>query len=337
VEQDPAYDGKIVESLSYDKHLETHPGISTAQTVGVIYKSNLNTTAGGKYNTEALKVDIYAVYNTVRDGVDIERAVKLTASIQDCQCCGAFTVDGQWLNFMCHNLGADENLNPFEWSNTAGGDNAIDNGVPDGVAGQYKDIKGWLFQWGRKADGHQYRNSTTSDVPSTLSLYRTSPSGLFYINSFDWITDGNTDEGRKRWGDGTDNANPAKAPDDPCPAGWKVPSIKQLYSIFKDNVANDTGYSYNIAGTANVWTPTGTWTPGSGSGGYKVGDALYLPATGQRTYEGGMGAFMGAYGYYWGSTLNTNSACFLYFNGNTVYPNYSFYQTRGHSVRCVSE
>jgi uncharacterized protein (TIGR02145 family) len=107
-----AYNGQIISSLYYDRNLETQNSITLPKELTVVYK-NLNGTATGKDVSEALKVDIYAVYNDKPDGSGDDQTVKLTASIRDCACCGAFVNKGQWLNFMCHNQGANNTLNPL--------------------------------------------------------------------------------------------------------------------------------------------------------------------------------------------------------------------------------
>ena len=91
------------------------------------------------------------------------------------------TKDGTWMNYMCHNLGADTNLDPMSFV----------VGNPDGSGGTL----GWLFQWGRPADGHQLRNSTAGTG----------------ANQYD-----------PNWSSGNWN-DILKTANDPCPEGWKVP------------------------------------------------------------------------------------------------------------------
>ncbi|MDR1592845.1 MAG: fibrobacter succinogenes major paralogous domain-containing protein, partial [Prevotellaceae bacterium] len=57
-----------------------------------------------------LKLKLYVIYN---DG-NIDRAIELNISLQDCACCGAYVASGVWKVFMCHNLGADETKDPFK-------------------------------------------------------------------------------------------------------------------------------------------------------------------------------------------------------------------------------
>jgi uncharacterized protein (TIGR02145 family) len=325
--EDPQYDGKIVESLTPDG---TDP-----KKVTLVYKNNLNNTAGGKYNTEALKVDIYAVYNDAPDGSGLDRKVKLTASIQDCQCCGAYALDGQWLNFMCHNLGADGTLDPFTWNNGAGG------------AG-HNDIKGYFYQWGRYTDGHQFRDSETASVAVTASAYNDAvaayksnntaiPYSKFYTSSSDWVLDPTSKEALTRWGDGTAGRgateNPPKGPNDPCPPGWKVPSGAQWCSMYRldwATIADNTSYASSAA-DANIWTLI--------SAGYMVGDALFLPLAGQHMQSSSVIASNGLIGFYQNSTNLDASQSYVVSlqNDGLIYIADNGLRAQGFSVRCVSE
>jgi hypothetical protein len=81
-------------------------------TLTVTYKNTLSdvgSIAYGKTISEAVTVKIYAVYNDGSKDV----ALLLNAKIQDCACCGAKGAGGKWYTFMCHNLGADQSLDPF--------------------------------------------------------------------------------------------------------------------------------------------------------------------------------------------------------------------------------
>lgn len=105
--------GKVIETIAPNEDY-TGNNISAACKVTVLYKPSLNTDLRGLTSANALKVDIYAIYNDAADGKGTDRSVKLTAKLQDCACCGAFIDGGVWLSFMCHNLGATESLDPFD-------------------------------------------------------------------------------------------------------------------------------------------------------------------------------------------------------------------------------
>ncbi len=182
------------------------------------------------------------------------------------------TGDPDWLQFQCFNLGADTSLDPFTY---------VSNG--DKVN---NDIKGFLYQWGRRTDGHQDRNSG-SDGPIATSP--TNAGNQFIKTNGDWLAGGGEPT---RWGDGTQESKMERGYNDPCPTGWKVPSQKQWQSIF----AFASGAP--ATATQNTWT----W-----SNGYKVGDALYLPVTGFRISNGGNLSYTD-WGAYWSSTLAPLSA-----------------------------
>jgi uncharacterized protein (TIGR02145 family) len=220
--------------------------------------------------------------------------------------CGAYTTTGTFLLFQCYNLGATITGDPMTYQAGA--------------------INGDLYQWGRKTDGHEKRSSAAIATQATNNA-ATLPIGVSskFIKTFtDWITP-STDT---LWGDGTTGVNPVKAANDPCPSGFKVPSVSQWGSIFRGNIVG----GIPSAAIANIWSWTGA--------GYTVGTSLYLPAAGYRdTGDGtlvGVGGQLG-FGHYWSSTVSTSqNAYYLQIYSSNV--NFSYnYRGRGFSVRCVSE
>lgn len=298
--------GKVIESISGGNSGNSITGVVKAT---VTYKASLNDDLKGLTRGNALKADIYAIYNDGASNNGTDRMVKLTAVLQDCNCCGAATISGGWLNFMCHNLGADESLDPFTY---------VFNG--DAVG---NDIKGDLYQWGRPKDGHEKRGST---VITTLATSNTPGHGNFISISstpYDWRSGGGN---TSRWGDGTTNENMARGTNDPCPEGWKVPSQKQWASIFREDIAAGSPST----ATANIWT----WT----TSGFKVGDALFLPAADSRNGNNGLLSSVGSgYGYYWSSTAGSTFSYRLNFTGSNINPANSTNRAFGLSVRCVEE
>ncbi|WP_291141916.1 hypothetical protein [Flavobacterium sp. UBA7680] len=86
-------------------------------TVKVTYQTTLSGPQGkakGLSTANAAYVTIYAIFN---DGTGAEKTVKLKAEIKDCMCCGAKVSDTEWRAFMCHNLGTDQSLDPFDYTN----------------------------------------------------------------------------------------------------------------------------------------------------------------------------------------------------------------------------
>lgn len=202
------------------------------------------------------------------------------------------------------------------------------------------DMLGDLYQWGRPADGHQLRYSAT--MRNNISHVAPPGHGDFILNGYspvDWLQP----QDNTLWGDGTDGYNQAKVTiNDPCPAGWKVPSQKQWGAVYAGGVIS--GDPAVVANKANTWIWLGT------GAGYKVGDVLYLPAAGYRSTNNvlnGIGKFMdvGEGGYYWSSTpvsimigtIEEFSSFPLRFDNTNVNISTRMARAHGPSVRCIQE
>ncbi|GAB6120335.1 hypothetical protein JCM30204_14840 [Dysgonomonas termitidis] len=94
----------------------------TACKAVVVYKPSLMTELLDVTRDNAVHPKLYAVYNDQPDGAGTDYAVELTVSLQDCNCCGAFTSAGGWQNFLCYNLGANFMLEPFTPAKYLNGD-----------------------------------------------------------------------------------------------------------------------------------------------------------------------------------------------------------------------
>jgi hypothetical protein len=90
----------------------TGNSIATNVVATVNFSNTLNTAAAGLTNANALKADIYVIYNDGATNNGTDRQLKVSVSIKDCMCCGLFVRAGVWQEFMCHNLGADYSLDP---------------------------------------------------------------------------------------------------------------------------------------------------------------------------------------------------------------------------------
>lgn len=216
--------------------------------------------------------------------------------------CGAL-VSGTFKIFMCHNMGANASLNPFTYQSGA--------------------INGDLYQWGRPTDGHQIRTSTTIATQATNNT-ATLPAtviGKFIDDNNNWRNANIT----TLWGDGTTGVNPAKAANDPCPPGFKVPSQAQWGGTFRGGILS------GAPGTAtqNVWTWTGN--------GFTVGPYLYLPAAGYRNLTNGSLVNVGSEGAYYSSTVVGTKSFSNYFSSTNIRPGYEDERAYGDSVRCIQE
>jgi uncharacterized protein (TIGR02145 family) len=158
---------------------------------------------------------------------------------------------------------------------------------------------GDLYQWGRRADGHQCRTSTTT---ATLSSVDQPAHGYFILTTtppYDWRSPQNTN----LW-QGVNGVN------NPCPSGYRIPTETELTNEFLS-----WGFYNSIGAFASPlkWTLAGVRYNSNGSLGN-----------------------VGAYGFYWSSTFSGTQSFQLGFNsanaGMTL-----LYRASGQGVRCIKD
>jgi uncharacterized protein (TIGR02145 family) len=171
-----------------------------------------------------------------------------------------------------------------------GADNSLNQDTPvQGIHGNY-------YQWGRSTI---VANASTSSA--AIGSWNTSSAA------------------NGAWADGSKTAN------DPCPTGYRVPTIAQWSLVESYNAQTTTGSFSNSAtnfGAARHF----------GAGENK----LTLPAAGYRYTSTGALGNRGNVGYYWGSSESGTYANLLRFDSGSAYPDFNN-RTFGFSVRCVSE
>ena len=156
---------------------------------------------------------------------------------------------------------------------------------------------GDLYQWGRKSDGHQCRNSATtttlssSDQPGHGNFIRPSSSPN------DWRSPQNTN----LW-QGVNGVN------NPCPSGYRLP----------------TETEFNAERLS--------WSPNNNSAG-AFASPLKLPMMGYRSNSGSL-SDVGSFGFCWSSTVSGTSSRYLRFWSSGANMNTSDRAT-GLSVRCL--
>ena len=166
---------------------------------------------------------------------------------------------------------------------------------------------GDLYQWGRGADGHQLRNSVTTNSVSAND----NPGNANFIldagnnmsgNPGDWRDPQNID----LW-QGVSGTN------NPCPSGYRVP-------------------------TSTEWEAERVSWSSSGPAG-AFASPLKLPMAGYRSGSNGTIMLADTHGDYWSSSIVTSymtklsPSLFFYSAGSGVYDNNE--HSQGFSVRCI--
>lgn len=167
---------------------------------------------------------------------------------------------------------------------------------------------GSLYQWGRQGDGHQcvswFGGTGGAQMSGTTTTQCNSGScsnSLFVIGSVDW----NTPTSNVLWNGTTKGTN------DPCPAGFRVPTMTELTNL-----------------KAAFSTPDAAGAFAS---------ALKLTTMGYLNYDNAVINYAGATGVYWSSTyFNSSSTYSLLFNGTVSIINEGP-RAYGYAVRCIAE
>lgn len=110
------------------------------------------------------RVGLYSYYCVTTNGIDT-----LTSNIAEVAIgCGAKNNAGEWLSFMCFNLGADNVTTDYTTISNQKSSNLSTSTLAD-----QEKIWGHLFQWGRIADGQQLRTSISVPGPITTTYLAT--------------------------------------------------------------------------------------------------------------------------------------------------------------------
>ena len=158
---------------------------------------------------------------------------------------------------------------------------------------------GDLYQWGRRADGHQCRTSPTT---ATLSSIDQPANGNFIIinsGNYDWRSPQNAN----LW-QGMNGVN------NPCPSGYRIPTETELN-------AERLSWSVN--------TSVGAFA-----------SPLKLPMAGGRLGSGGLLVYVGTGAYYWSSAVSGAGSRYLLFDGVFALMG-GGNRAGGSSVRCLKD
>ena len=158
---------------------------------------------------------------------------------------------------------------------------------------------GDLYQWGRRADGHQCRTSANTSTLSSID--QPAHDDFITINSgnIDWRSPQNAN----LW-QGVNGVN------NPCPSGYRIPT---------DTEINTERLSWSVNTSVGAFA-----------------SPLKLPKAGYRDVNTGSLATVGTLGYYWSSTVSGTASRSLYFSSSNAYVGYD-YRAVGFSVRCLKD
>ena len=155
---------------------------------------------------------------------------------------------------------------------------------------------GDLYQWGRRTDGHQLRNSATT---ITLSSVDQPVNGSFIAGNKDWRNPPNNN----LW-QGVNGIN------NPCPSGFRLPTAIELEAELD------------------------SWNPRNAEGAFA--SPLKLTVGGSRGFSNGLLNNVAIYGYYWSSTVSGTDARNVSFYSVSQHSNiYTNNRAFGYSVRCI--
>ncbi|MDR1877221.1 MAG: fibrobacter succinogenes major paralogous domain-containing protein [Flavobacteriaceae bacterium] len=258
-----------------------------------------------------------------------------------------------WVDFMSYNLGAT----PMSIEQQMAYPNISQSSetFTEATATEFTKLFGDLYQWGRKTDGHEKVWSTTSSTRVPVDNFDNVGHGNFITGS-DWLAGINNKLGR--WGsvdpDTPQSTINSKGVNDPCPDGFRVPSLSDWQSILngvgdKNGILGGTDNHNGVNRWKWIDSPNAGWLiyppkPGvtipSKDEDYEDTPTLFLPRVMYRATSGNFST--NGYGCYWSSTVydaNNQSYRLRISHGGNYNADHSVGSHRGSgfSVRCVAE
>jgi uncharacterized protein (TIGR02145 family) len=158
---------------------------------------------------------------------------------------------------------------------------------------------GDLYQWGRRADGHQCRTSPTTATLSSVDQ----PAHGNFILAPNAPNDWRSPQNANLW-QGVNGVN------NPCPSGYRIPTETELDAERL------------------------SWTQQNSVGAFA--SPLKLSVTGRRDNSNGLLSQVGGSGMYWCSTVSGAFSRMLFFPNNQANMN-DYYRAYGLTVRCIKD
>jgi len=159
------------------------------------------------------------------------------------------------------------------------------------------------------------------DMPGTFAS-KPEDAGMFYQwgSNVGWSSKDplEASDGINTWRDLSEKGNVWKSDKDPCPPGWRVPTVSEWQSLVN-------------AGSS--------WKTIKGVNGRVFGsdpNTIFLPAVTGRVINGKLDINVGSQGYYWSCTQDSNRIYRLNFTSGSITKDFSSC-TDSRAVRCVSE
>ncbi|MEE0235167.1 MAG: FISUMP domain-containing protein [Bacteroidales bacterium] len=200
---------------------------------------------------------------------------------------------------------------------------------------------GKLYQWGRKYGQGYYGSLFDPDMnyiedyydagwrvieSAPVSLEAAQSEGnesIFYKSTKEYNYNWFESSDYNLWNSGTEE-NPVKTEYDPCPKGWRVPTLTEL-SELTDNFTLTTD---GIGRTGYMFEDVNPVT--------SEASQLFFPYSGYSPSNGYTSNYRGGRGYYWSSNLKDVYADYLIFYSETTRLT-AYNRAHGLSVRCVQD
>ena len=159
---------------------------------------------------------------------------------------------------------------------------------------------GDLYQWGRRADGHQCRTSATTATLSSIDQ----PAHGNFIQAPSYPYDWRSPQNSNLW-QGVNGVN------NPCPSGYRIPTETELEAE-------------RLSWSVNTWMGA-------------FASPLKLPLPGALDFSDGSIIGVGTFGFYWSTKVSAESSTYLSFGSSSTPIITITSRAYGFAVRCIKD